>query len=879
MTDFEPIAVVGMAGVFPDAADLDAFWTLIRDRRSAAAPAPPDRWIIPPASVVQSEPAPDKAFSDRACLVRDFTFDPSGFALDADLLRPLDPLYHLTLHAGRAAVSGCRMALVDPSRVAVTLAAIALPTDASSRLTRELFGRAFAERLFGPGTEGTPNFSLADKLSARVTSLPAALLARALGFGGGSMTLDAACASSLYAVKLACDALRSGRADAVVAGGVSRPECLYTQIGFSQLRALSPSGRCAPFDARADGLVVGEGAGILVLKRLSDALAHGDAVHGIVRAVGLSNDMRGNLLSPEADGQVRAMRAAYAAAGWTPDQVDHVECHGTGTPVGDGIELKSLHQIREGTPGELGGTPIGSVKSNVGHLLTGAGAAGLIKTLLAMRRQTLPPSANFQQAAENSPLRSGPFRVQTEAAPWETPSDRPRRAAVSAFGFGGINAHLLVEEFQEPICLPAKRKRVPASPPEPVAIVGMDVRVGTLDGIREFQEALFNGRPAFVPRPPERWHGADGLAGRVLDGAGMDSSEHFGELGAPNPPKSPYAKIKLSRANHGAYREAVSIRPGEFGVPPREIPDILPQQLLILQAASGALKDAGISGREPRPKAGVIVGMDFDPEACGFHLRWSLENRIAEWLERTGTEDTADGEWLSALRDACGPPLTATRTLGALGGVVASRVAREFRLGGPSYTVSAEAAGGLRALEIAVRSLQARETDLYIAGAVDLAGDLRNVAATGLREFGTGDGVQPFDRSANGHLPGDGAAALVLKRLSDAKADGDRIYAVVRGLGFAGGDDIASSAPDANVYARSLTNALRDAAAAPETVGLVAAHGGGEAAQDRSEADAIREVLGDGREAKVALTSAAAIAGSSGAAGGMISVASAALCL
>jgi len=735
MTDFEPIAVVGMAGVFPDAADLDAFWTLIRDRRSASAPTPPDRWIIPPASAVQSAPAPDKAFSDRACLVKDFSFDPSGFALDAELLRPLDPLYHLTLHAGRAAVFGCRMESVDPSRVAVTLAAIALPTDASSRLTRELFGRAFAERLFGPGTEGTPDFSLADKLSARVTSLPAALLARAFGFGGGSMTLDAACASSLYAVKLACDALRSGRADAVVAGGVSRPECLYTQIGFSQLRALSPSGRCAPFDAGADGLVVGEGAGILVLKRLSDALAHGDAIHGIIRAAGLSNDMRGNLLSPEVDGQVRAMRAAYAAAGWTPDQVDHVECHGTGTPVGDGIELKSLHQIREGTPGKPGGTPIGSVKSNVGHLLTGAGAAGLIKTLLAMRHQTLPPSANFREPAADSLLRSGPFRVQTEAAPWDAPSDRPRRAAVSAFGFGGINAHLLVEEFREPIRAPARRNRVSVPPPEPIAIVGIDVRVGPLDGVKEFQEALFNGRPAFVPRPPERWHGADDMAGRVLAGDGAknppkspfgkgglsDDSPPFskggpggisspgteepfsppkdvpeensppenppkspfrkgglhdsppfskggpGGISSPgteepfsppkdvpeensppeNPPKSPFKKgglhesppfskggpggISSNLAHHGAYREAVSIRPGEFGVPPREIPDILPQQLLMLQAAGAALKDAGISGREPRPNAGVIVGMDFDPEACGFHLRWSLENRLDEW--------------------------------------------------------------------------------------------------------------------------------------------------------------------------------------------------------------------------------------------------------
>jgi PfaB family protein len=614
--------------------------------------------------------------------------------------------------------------------------------------------------------------------------------------------------------------------------------------------------------------VVGEGAGILVLKRLSDALACGDEIHGLVQTVGLSNDMRGNLLSPEVEGQVRAMEAAYAAAGWSPDQVDLVECHGTGTPVGDAVELQSLRRIREQTPGIPGGTPIGSVKSNVGHLLTAAGAAGLVKILLALKHRTLPPQAHFREAAPDSPLHAGPFRVQTKAAPWEAPRDgRPRRAAVSAFGFGGINAHLLVEEFQgtrdegrrargRGFSVPRPSSLVP---PEPVAIVGMDIRVGPLDGLRAFQEALFNGRPAFRRRPESRWRGADDFAFRLL-----------GE-----------------RGGNGAYLESVAVRPGEFGVPPREIPDILPQQLLMLQAAAGALADAGLSERTPRPRAGVAVGMDFDPEACAFHLRWSLENRVDEWRRRMGAEPADDG-WLAALRDACGPPLTAARTLGALGGVVASRVAREFRLGGPSFTVSAEAASGLRALEIAVRSLRVGETDLHIAGAVDLAGDLRHVAATGLRAFGSGDRVRPFDASADGTLPGDGAAALVLKRLSDAKADGDRVYAVVRGLGFASGGGIDPVLPAPDVYARALRTALAEAGFAPETVGLVAAHGTGDSEEDPMEIAALREVLGgggatpphrDGEAARVALASAASVSGYVGAASGLISAAAAALCL
>ncbi len=241
-----------------------------------------------------------------------------------------------------------------------------------------------------------------------MAGLPAMVLAEALGIGGGSFTLDAACASSLYALKLAVEELRSGRCDVMLTGGVSRPDCLYTQMGFSQLRALSPSGRCAPFDAGADGLVVGEGAGILVLKRLEDAVAAGDRIYATIAGVGLSNDIGGNLMQPDSRGQVRAMRAAYQEAGWGPGDVDLVECHGTGTPVGDGVEFESLSEVWRGRQTEAGKTTvIGSVKSNVGHLLTAAGAAGLMKVLLAMRYKKLPPMANFVEAGEGILLEGG----------------------------------------------------------------------------------------------------------------------------------------------------------------------------------------------------------------------------------------------------------------------------------------------------------------------------------------------------------------------------------------------------------------------------------------------------------------------------------------
>ncbi|MDA3832614.1 MAG: polyketide synthase, partial [Spirochaetales bacterium] len=355
----------------------------------------------------------------------------------------------------------------------------------SSAITREILGKSFEEKLFGysssSGNKGNKTLTRNQCLAGKVTSLPAAILSEALGLGGGSFTLDAACASSIYAVKLACDELRSHRADAMVAGGVSRPESLYTQVGFSQLKALSPSGRCAPFDESADGLVVGEGVGILVLKRLDDALRDNDNVYGLIHGIGLSNDIRGNLLAPDSEGQLRAMRSAYEAAGWSPCDIDLIECHGAGTPVGDATEINSLCSLWNDYKYSSGQCSIGSVKSMVGHLLTGAGAAGMIKTLLALKHKILPPSLNFTKPPKGSPIDNSPFRVQTKAEEWtrKTP-DTPLRAAVSAFGFGGINAHLLLEEWNpssdSKFNIQNSTFKISNSP---IAVIGIDDVVGS----------------------------------------------------------------------------------------------------------------------------------------------------------------------------------------------------------------------------------------------------------------------------------------------------------------------------------------------------------------------------------------------------------------
>jgi len=672
------VAIVGIGGLFPGAHGLDGFWNNLAAGVDGSRDVPPGRWTIPPERAYDPRPAfADHVVSTRGYFLDPFEPDLTGLSIDRSRVEELDVLFHLALHAGNQAFRDARMGAVDRSRVGVILGAIALPTERISELGRELL-------LHGR--------SSIDPLNRHVTGLPAVLLAQALGLGGTAFTLDAACASSLYAIKLAVDELRSGRADAMLAGGLSRPDPLYTQMGFSQLRALSPSGRCSPFDTAADGLVVGEGAGIFVLKRLDDALAHGDHIHGVITGIGLANDLEGSLLAPASEGQLRAMRAAYHQAGWRPGDVDFIECHATGTPTGDAVEFRSLLELGRSRENRC---VIGSVKSTVGHLLTGANAAGLMKVLLALRHEILPPQANFANEAKEVQLEQSPYRILNRAMPWERRDGvTPRRAAISGFGFGGINAHLLVEEWRGEEDKETRRQgdRESLSVLPKIVIVGAAVQVGELDSLERFADQVLGD--------------ATNSSGQIID--------------------------------------EVSIPAGVYPIPPREMEEALPQQMLMLRVAGEALGDAAKKDNE---RTGVFIGVNLDWNTTNYHTRW-----------HQSVQGMASDEPI--------PALTANRTMGALASIAASRIARSFHCGGPSFTVSSAETSGLHALAIAADLLRQGEIDRALVGAVDFASDSRQLLL-----------ADPSNESGS-----DGAVALYLKRWEDALRDGDEILAVLADL-------------------------------------------------------------------------------------------------
>ncbi|MEB3283961.1 MAG: beta-ketoacyl synthase N-terminal-like domain-containing protein [Candidatus Sericytochromatia bacterium] len=822
-TAWVPVAIVGVGGIFPDAPTPEALWANVVAARSAADRVETSRWVLPPDEIVDASPGVgDRVASSRVCAVKDWTPDFGDLPIPNDLLGELDPLYHLAIEAARQACATLLLNAQSRQRAGVILGNIVLPDEGA--------GRDAVAFLDGQGD--------VQPYAYRGAGLLGGFLARLFGFGLGGYALDAACASSLYALKLACAELAAGRADVMLAGGVSRPDSLYTQMGFSQLRALSSSGCSRPFDEEGDGLVVGEGAGMVVLKRLTDAQQDGDPIWGVIRGLGTSNDLEGSLLAPHSEGQLRAMREAYAQAGWDPGTVDLFECHATGTPKGDAVEVASLRALRgEGARASV----IGSVKSNVGHLLTAAGAAGLIKTLYALRSRTLPPTANYRRSAAAWGLDEANLRVLNAPEPWPSSNAGARRAAVSAFGFGGINAHLLIEEYialsepassglsedtaphdeNESLRMPRTEQEVPpaaasVSLPPRVAIVGMGCHFGGLRNLKEFQVATLRGGE--LRRDLE--YGAHSRAGREVPGLERDFSGNY-------------------------LPDDVEVSASRFRIPPREWPDMLPQQALMLRAADEALRDAGgvFSERKTRhARVGAYIGIGLDARTTDYHRRW---HRLKLGLE----PDT--------------PPLTSDRTLGALGGMVASRLAREFRFGGPTHTIQAEEMSAYRAFEAGVRALQRHELDAVLVGAVDVPGDARVLAAR--------------QREGHGVATSEGAGALVLKRLEDATRDGDRIYAVVEGLASAGTSTLASAAapPDTATVIQATQKAWEEAGRSLSGAGILELDGWGL----REEHEAVASLWAHGADMTTAGARASHANGQPGIAGGAASLIRAALCL
>jgi acyl transferase domain-containing protein/NAD(P)H-dependent flavin oxidoreductase YrpB (nitropropane dioxygenase family)/NAD(P)-dependent dehydrogenase (short-subunit alcohol dehydrogenase family) len=454
------IAIVGMACLLPKAPNLSTYWENILNKLDAITEIPQDRWDWR-LYFDSDRLARDKIYSKWGGFLDEVHFDPLQYGIPPNSLRSIEPLHLLTLEVVRAAFqdAGYLDRPFPRERTSVILGAgggadLGGRYGFRSMLPYFLHGTANGngsgdrQEIVKELSEMLPEWT-EDSFAGILTNVAAGRIANRFDLGGRNFTVDAACAASLAAVDLAVRELEQGTSDMVVVGGADTMQSPFAYLCFSKTHALSPRGRCHTFDDSSDGIAISEGVAVMILKRLTDAERDGDRIYAVIKGVGGSSDGKDRgLTAPRPEGQLRALKRAYAKAHVSPATVELVEAHGTGTAVGDHAEVESLNRAFSEAGAARQSCGLGSVKSMIGHTKCTAGVASMIKVALALHHKVLPPTINVEKPNTRVNFPATPFYVNTEARPWiRKQVDIPRRAGVSAFGFGGTNFHAVLEEY------------------------------------------------------------------------------------------------------------------------------------------------------------------------------------------------------------------------------------------------------------------------------------------------------------------------------------------------------------------------------------------------------------------------------------------------
>ena len=456
-----PIGIIGMGCLFPRAHGLKEYWRLIRMSEDGVTDVPDTHWSLDD----YFDPDPGRAdltYCRRGAFLSPTEFDPTEFGIPPTALEATDTAQLLGLVVAKAALEDAGYGAdrdFDRARTSVLLGVTGtqeLVIPLGARLGHPMWRRAMREAGVSDTVAKTVIGTMADayvpwhenSFPGLLGNVVAGRIANRLNLRGTNCVVDAACASSLGAVHLALLELMSGRTDMVVSGGVDALNDIFMFMCFSKTQALSPTGDARPFAKDADGTVLGEGVGMVVLKRLEDAERDGDRIYAVIRGIGTSSDGRSeSIYAPRAAGQTEALRDAYTVSGVDPATVQLVEAHGTGTKVGDAVEFDALKTVYSAAKSDGTWCALGSVKSQVGHTKAAAGAAGLIKAALALHHKVLPATIKVSEPNPNLDIDASPFYLNTQTRPWLGATNQPRRSSVSAFGFGGSNFHAVLEEY------------------------------------------------------------------------------------------------------------------------------------------------------------------------------------------------------------------------------------------------------------------------------------------------------------------------------------------------------------------------------------------------------------------------------------------------
>ncbi|MGS0675059.1 eicosapentaenoate synthase subunit PfaC [Shewanella sp. 125m-1] len=775
------IAIIGLATLYPDAKSPEEFWQNLLDKRDSRTTLTDEKLGANSCDYQGVQGQSDRFYCDKGGYIDNFNFDARGYKLPEQSLHGLDDSFLWALDTSRKALHDAGISLDDTNlaRTGVVMGALSFPTTRSNDLFLPMYHsaveKALQDKLGCKGFKLNPTNAHSQR-AASEKSLYAAngaiahnsskLVADALGLGSVQLSLDAACASSVYSLKLACDYLSTGKADIMLAGAVSGADPFFINMGFSIFHAYPDHGVSVPFDASSKGLFAGEGAGVLVLKRLEDAERDNDKIYAVVSGVGLSNDGKGHfVLSPNPKGQVKAFERAYAASDIAPKDIEVIECHATGTPLGDKIELTSMETFFEDKLEGSDAPLIGSAKSNLGHLLTAAGMPGIMKMIFAMKEGFLPPSINISDAISSPKKLFGKPTLPSMVQGWpDKPSNnhfgvRTRHAGVSVFGFGGCNAHLLLESYngKGTVVTQAEQATQPTKPArqaQPLKVVGLASHFGPLSSINALNNAVTQNGNGFIELPKKRWKGLE------------KHNELLAEFGLASAPK-------------GAYVDNFELDFLRFKLPPNEDDRLISQQLMLMRVTDEAIRDAKL---KPGQKVAVLVAMETELELHQFRGRVNLHTQLQESLAAMGV-DLSDDEYQALEAIAMDSVLDAAKLnqyTSFIGNIMASRVASLWDFNGPAFTISAAEQSVSRCIDVAQNLIMEDNLDAVVIAAVDLSGSFEQVILkNAIAPVALEPNLSPTSTTWN---VGEGAGAVVL--VKDQSTSGSS-YGQIDALEFA----------------------------------------------------------------------------------------------
>ncbi|MDC7126705.1 MAG: beta-ketoacyl synthase N-terminal-like domain-containing protein, partial [Spirochaetales bacterium] len=829
------IAVIGMGCVFPEANNTDEYWANILSGDEYVKDMPEHLW--PMKSFWSKERINHKSVTTKGCFLKDFDFNPIEYGIPPKNLEGVDRAQLVAMEAVKQALADAGIKPKSPELEQGVTVIGASGVDEFAHVTLYLnrlkFFAKFEPYLDAAGLSSSEKEQLFEEFSETlrkrghnfypsITSIGAVAsslsnrIAQVFGVKGFNMSVDGACASSFVALNTACHALMAGDARIAIAGGIDLGINPPIYIGFSRLGGLSPDGKSNPFDNNANGLVIGEGGGVVVLKRLEDAVADGDNIKAVIRGIGTTSDGAGQAIyNPSSEQRAIALEKALKCAEIKASDIQFLEAHATSTVVGDANEYDAINAAY-GDREVSNPLYLGTVKHQIGHLKAGSGVAGLIKTILAMNAGKIPHMPRFRELTKLASEKNDAFIINNEVLDWAPRENGSRYAAVTTSGFGGVNYHAILEQA------PSYTVRERVTPDRDMAIVGIVNRYPGAIKPETFWDNLLAGKDNFEDIDAEKLGWQENISkGPVNERIGTRKIALLDDFDIN------YLRLKVT---------------------PNSISQTSPAQILSVEMSDRLLADYGMDIKEHK-NIGVSIGSMHDDNFSTIFYPLSADEygeaiRLTETFSKYADKITDPLQKTIDAVLADGPPLTEATLPGWMSNVNAGIVANRLNCNGPNFTVDTACSSGLAAFLPAMYQLMFSDIDAMITGGLNR--HTTNAFETSVDRLGAiaVDVAKPFDKDGSGFLSGEGGALFLVKRLKDARAANDKVFGIISNV--AGSSEYKTRsmvAPTEDAIYHAIAEGMRHTKIKPEEIGVVDTHGSANRLSDICEAGAIARAL------------------------------------